>query len=157
MDVLLVYDSVYRNTEKIAVAIGQGFPSSSIKVIKAEDVKQTDLEGVKLLIAGSPTQGGRAVANLQKFINDIPVNGLNGVKIAAFDTRMTGEGNFGIRLIVKVIGYAAGRILKDLQSKGGEPVTVPEGFIVTGREGPLKEGELERATAWGKQILLTLG
>jgi hypothetical protein len=29
---------------------------------------------------------------------------------------------------------------------------MPEGFIVEGKEGPLKEGELSRATAWAKGI-----
>jgi hypothetical protein len=28
-----------------------------------------------------------------------------------------------------------------------------EGFIVKGTEGPLEEGELERATSWDRQIV----
>jgi len=28
----------------------------------------------------------------------------------------------------------------------------PEGFFVNGTEGPMKEGELERAAEWTKQI-----
>jgi hypothetical protein len=37
--------------------------------------------------------------------------------------------------------------------KGGELIAPPEGFFVQGTEGPLKEGELERASDWAKQIL----
>lgn len=29
----------------------------------------------------------------------------------------------------------------------------PAGFFVNGKEGPLKEGELERAAEWARQIL----
>lgn len=39
-----------------------------------------------------------------------------------------------------------------LAKKGCSPKLPPEGFIVKGRDGPLAEGELERAAAWGKTI-----
>ena len=32
-------------------------------------------------------------------------------------------------------------------------VVPPEGFFIKDKEGPLKDGELERATAWGAQIM----
>jgi hypothetical protein len=51
-----------------------------------------------------------------------------------------------------MVGVAAPRIATALQGKGGRLATVPEGFTVTGKEGPLKEGEMERAIAWGKEI-----
>jgi len=157
MKVLVVYDSVYKNTEIIAQAISSVLPAAAVKVIKADTVTQADLDGINLLVAGSPTQGGRAVANLQKFLTEIPSNRLKGIKVAAFDTRMTGENHgFALRLLVKTIGYAAGRIAQSLLSKGGELILPPEGFIVNDREGPLKDGELERAAAWGKMLLLKI-
>jgi len=52
-----------------------------------------------------------------------------------------------------VFGYAAGRIANNLKKKGGILIASPEGFFVTGGQGPLKEGELERAAAWAKGIL----
>jgi hypothetical protein len=51
-----------------------------------------------------------------------------------------------------LIGYAAGRIASGLTSKGGRLIAKPEGFIVDGKEGPLKEGELERAAAWARSL-----
>jgi hypothetical protein len=36
--------------------------------------------------------------------------------------------------------------------KGGRPVIPPEGFFVTGEQGPLKDGELARAVTWNKNI-----
>jgi hypothetical protein len=34
-------------------------------------------------------------------------------------------------------------------------VVPPEGFLVSGEQGPLKAGELERAVSWAKQIFRT--
>ena len=39
------------------------------------------------------------------------------------------------------------------KKKKGELALEPEGFIVTGTEGPLKEGELERAANWIRPVI----
>jgi len=57
--------------------------------------------------------------------------------------------------MVKLFGYAAEPIAKRLGRKGGELAVTPEGFLVEGTEGPLKEGELERAAAWAERIAVT--
>ena len=70
-----------------------------------------------------------------------------GKSVAAFDTRFELESQgVGLRLLMSVIRYAAPRLAKALEKKGGKLVAEPEGFIVENKEGPLKEGELERAT-----------
>lgn len=51
-----------------------------------------------------------------------------------------------------LIGYAAPKILSVLESKGGKRAAEPVGFIVTDKKGPLTEGELERARAWGNDL-----
>ncbi|MDD5189817.1 MAG: flavodoxin family protein [Dehalococcoidales bacterium] len=153
MKTLVVYDSVYKNTENIAQAIGRAFASGTVNVMKADGVTQSDLTGINLLIVGSPTQGGRPLPAMQKFLSEIPVGSLTNINVAAFDTRMTGEKTgAGVRFIVKIFGFAAGRIATDLQKKGGKLVAPAEGFIVDGREGPLKSGESSRATTWAQQI-----
>jgi hypothetical protein len=53
---------------------------------------------------------------------------------------------------VSIFGYAAEPIADRLQKKGGTLVTPPEGFYVGDTEGPLLDGELERATAWAQDI-----
>jgi DNA-binding CsgD family transcriptional regulator len=47
--------------------------------------------------------------------------------------------------LVGIFGYAAGKIAGSLKTKGGTLILSPEAFFVKGKEGPLKEGELERA------------
>ncbi len=147
MKTLIIYDSVYGNTEKIARAIGEGIAlSGEIKIVRPDEVNLSELTSFDLLIVGSPTQGGRATPALQEFLNKIPANALQNINVAAFDTRVK---NF----IAKLFGYAAGRIADSLKDRGGQLAVPPEAFIVMGTKGPLKEGEVERATAWAKGIL----
>jgi hypothetical protein len=88
---------------------------------------------------------------MQAFLNQLPANALNHVGVTAFDTRVEGKG-IGLRILMSLLGFAAGRIAGSLQRKGGQLTTPPEGFIVEGKEGPLKSGELERAVDWAKRI-----
>lgn len=144
MKTLIVYDSAYNNTEKIAQAIGNAI-TGEVKVIKIDRVNNSDLEGLDLFIIGAPTYGGRPTPPIINFIDNIPVNLIKGLKVVAFDTRLSTR-------LVKIFGYAAPKIAGKLKNKGGILVLPPEGFFVERSEGPLKEGELERATTWAKLI-----
>jgi flavodoxin I len=147
MKALIVYDSVYGNTEKIARAIAEAIaPSGEVKVVQAGEASPSELESIDLLIVGSPTHGGRPTPAIQDLINKMPQPSLQGINVAAFDTRIPTK-------LVRVFGYAAGRIAGNLKKKGGTLVASPEGFFVTASKGPLKEGELERAAGWAKGIL----
>ena len=91
------------------------------------------------------------------WLKGIPKNGLEDITVAAFDTRFPVSKIDKIRILaffVRIFGYAAKPIADRLEKKGGELVVPPEGFYVTDTEGPLFEGELERAADWAKQILL---
>ena len=61
-----------------------------------------------------------------------------------------------LAFLVRLFGYAAEPIADRLQKKGGVLAVPPEAFYVSETEGPLLEGELERAGEWAKQILATL-
>ena len=52
-----------------------------------------------------------------------------------------------------MFGFAADAIAKYLKGKGANLVVPAEGFFVTGRKGPLKNGELERAASWAKSLV----
>src|SRR4030042_217800 len=145
MKALIVYDSVHGNTEKIAKSIG-GASAGEVRVVRASEVNSAELQTIDLLIVGSPTQGGRPTKAIQDFLDKISGPAMKGIKVAAFDTR------FSTR-VVAIFGYAAGRIAGGLKRKGGTLDAPPEGFFVKGTEGPLKEGELERAAVWAKQIV----
>ena len=158
MKALVVYDSFFGNTEQIARAIGNALGSQNdIEILRVNNVKPEQLTGLKLLIVGSPTRGFRPTPAINKLLGSIPKHGLKGVKVAAFDTRisMNDIGSPILTPLVKIFGYAAKPIADRLKKKEGELAIPPEGFFVEGSEGPLKEGELERAADWAKQIIAT--
>ena len=150
MKALVIYDSVFGNTEKIAKAISDGLAQKGqSRLVQAAKATLADLKGIDLLVVGAPTQGGRPTPAVQEFIKTIPAGGLKGVKTATFDTRITkgGTGTFA-----KIFGYAAKRIEPELTQRGGTHIT-SEGFSVKGRQGPLQDGEVERAKEWAKKLV----
>ncbi|HOU13569.1 MAG TPA: flavodoxin domain-containing protein [Anaerolineae bacterium] len=151
MKTLVVYDSVFGNTEKIAQAMGAAL---GCEVRRITEVTPEQLTGLDALIVGSPTQAFQALKPVKAFLKSIPAGSLKGVKVAAFDTRMDVKAvnNAVLTVFAKAFGYAAEPIGKQLVKKGGTQAVSPEGFIVTGEKGPLREGELERAVAWAQKI-----
>lgn len=154
MKAIILYESFFGNTGKIAQAIAEPFGSNAI-LKKIEDAKWHEITDVELLVVGSATRGFRPCEKTKAFLKSIPENGLNGVKTAAFDTRIMLETikSKPLRFMVKTGGYAAKHIASTLQKKGGKLVAPPEGFLVTGEEGPLADCELERARNWSAQFI----
>ncbi len=144
MKTLVIYDSLYGNTEKIAKGIG-GAIKGEVKVLPVAEVNTAELKSLDLLIIGSPTQGGNATKAMQAFMGNIPETALKGVKVVTFDTRYASGW-------AKIFGFAASRMAKYLKIRKGITVVSSEAFVVTGVKGPLKQGELERAAAWAKKI-----
>lgn len=162
MTTLVVYDSAYGNTEMIAKAVGEGLSVKGdfVSVRYVGNLQQGDLDGLELLVVGSPTQRTTYIEGIKTFLENIPPGNLKGVSVAAFDTRIDNDDMQGLvksrvtRFFVKLFlkKFAAPGIDAELRKKGGKSIVAPEGFCVTGTEGPLKEGEQERAVAWGRQI-----
>ena len=157
MKALVVYDSEFGNTEIIARAIGEVLgPEEKVVVRRVSDVQPVAVKGLEMLVVGSPTQQFRPTRATSSFLKSIPKNGLQGIKVAAFDTRLTIEEIEETAILafsVRILGYAAKPIGDALKKKGGDQVLPPEGFLVQGIKGPLVEGELERAQAWAKEIM----
>ena len=156
MKALIIYDSFFGNTEKIAHAIGDALSSSmKVEVFKVSDVKPEQLTGLDLLIVGSPTRAFRPSPGISSFLKNVSANQLQGIKAAAFDTRISVNyiRSHLLRFLMDLFGYAAKPISKKLGKKGAQIVIAPEGFGVMDTKGPLKEGEFERAAAWAKQII----
>lgn len=156
MKAMVIYDSIFGNTEQIAKAIGKVLQSKrNVEVLKVNQVKPEQLVGLNLLIVGSPTRAFRPTGAINRFLGKIPRNGLKAVRVAAFDTGISlddVDSSIG-HWFIKSFGYAAKPISDKLRKKGGKLIIPPEGFFVEGTEGPLKKGELERAEKWAKQII----
>lgn len=155
MNVLVVYDSVFGNTEKVAREIGRALESgATVKTLLVTEVDADQLSGVQLLVTGSPTRAFRPTQGIGGWLKNLPPGSLQGVTVAAFDTRIAAQDISSpvLRFLVSAMGYAAKSIAKRLEKAGGKLAAPPEGFAVEGTEGPLKQGELERAAEWAKRL-----
>ena len=148
MKTLVVYDSLYGNTKTIAQAIADAIASQiaeEVEMSHVSEVNITELGKYALLVIGGPTQQANPSPAVSELLDKIPDGALKGVKVASFDTRMTQKW-------ITIFGTAAPKIAKSLVTKGGAQVGKAIGFYVTGGEGPLAEGEVERAAAWAKVV-----
>ena len=156
MKALVIYDSFFGNTEKVANAIGSALGNpKDVTVRRVSESNLDQLKGVELLIVGSPTRAFSPTPAIKSFVKSLPGGSLEGVKVSAFDTRMNiDEKTPGIlRFFAGIFGYADKPILNGLVKKGGKQVLPSEGFFVIGSEGPLADGELERAADWAIKII----
>jgi hypothetical protein len=161
MRALVVYESMFGNTEAVAQAVAGGILESMgvdlVEVGAAPDVVPGD---VALVVVGGPThafgmsrpatrldaarQSPAVVSHprgIREWLKNLPVR-TNASQAAAFDTSATS----------RVTGSAARAASRRLDRLDYPLVAPPESFRVTGVAGPLADGELDRARAWGKAL-----
>jgi flavodoxin I len=147
MKTLIVYDSLYGNTEMIARAIGEAIPGE-VRVLRVEQVKAEDWEAADLLVIGSPVHGALPTEAVQGLLSRIGSPGREGARAATFDTRLTWK------FLERWGGFAAPKMADTLQDRGWTLVGEPGGFYVKGlKKGPLKRGEADRAAAWAQGLV----
>ena len=146
MKTMISYHSRFGNTRKVAEAISQAFEAhGTTRVMEAEGLTAADLADADLVIMGSPTHRMNLPQELRPRLEALPRRSLRGKWVAAFDT--------SYRMSRWLAPFTAARKLDGkLRKLGGKRAARPESFHVEGREGPLYEGEAERAQAWGASI-----
>ncbi len=146
MNTLVIYDSTFGNTESIAKAVADVLAErGTARLLRVNKVQPGDLEGLDLLVAGCPTQRRKPTPAIVAFLGVTTPAALENLPVAAFDTRYHRS-----RLLT---GSAAKAIAKRLRKAGAALLLPPESFFVMGREGPLEEGELDRAREWARELL----
>ena len=155
MSILIVYDSIFGNTAKVALAMAEAV--SGARAVPVSDAATLDLNGVTLLVVGSPTRGFRPTPAIQEFIDGLGDDMLAGRRASVFDTRLDLETVHPapLRWVMEVGGYAANTLEHLLAEKGCVMTGKPAGFLVSGSEGPLLAGELERARSWMRDLVAT--
>ena len=169
MQAVVAYESIYGNTRQVAEAIAAGLePLGEVEVISVNHGEAGAADAADVLIAGGPTHmhglatsmSRKQAAEAAEEEEDVGVEpgaadgpGLrrwlsersgDGRSAAAFDTRLDSS--------AVLTGAAARGIAKRLRRRGFEVVADPESFLVEDSEGPLAEGELDRARAWGESL-----
>ncbi len=143
MNALVIYDSQYGNTERIAESIAEALRAfGRARTARASVAPLVELQEVDTLFLGCPTQGWRPTQAMRNFLENTPVEQLRGRSIACFDTRFHRP-----RWLT---GSAAAVMVKKLRQAGAPPFAPPESFFVVATEGPLEPGELERASEWAR-------
>ena len=164
MNVIVVYESLWGNTAAVARAIAEGIGPAACAMTTDEAtpaaVAEADLivagapvlafglpsdrmlAGLATSEAGAPRPPDLSHPSMRAWLASLPSG--HG-RSAAFDTRLrwTPRG-------------ASGSIRDGLRKAGYDPVGKGEKFIVTGKYGPLREGELDRARRWGAELAATL-
>jgi flavodoxin len=157
---------MYGNSRAIAGAIAEGMGGAEVVPVHEAAGQGQDAE---LLVLGGPTHvhgmtstrtrqaavqavhedgdahhlepGAAEERGLRDWIRDLPQ--VKGVAAATFDTRAD-KGRW-------LTGAASRGIAKRLRHRGYHVLST-ESFRVEGSEGPLVEGELDRARAWGAEL-----
>lgn len=164
MKAVVVYESLWGNTGQIAKAIADGLGGDAVALTTAQATPEA-LAGVDLVIAGAPViafnltnentrpRPGSLPPGMPKpdvshpmmrsWLAELPAGS---GRCAAFETRVRGP-----------FGHTTKTIRDMLESKGYACVADPLSAIVTGKYGPLKTGETDRARAWGAALAAKLG
>jgi flavodoxin len=147
MDTLIVYFSKFGNTQQVANAIAEVFEAAgSVRVLSMEQLTTSDLQTADLVVMGCPTHRMNLPEAVRPTFEALPRRILRKTPVAAFDT--------SYKMSAFLARFTAAKKLdRALRKLGRKRVVPPETFHVVEREGPLYEGEIERAQAWAASIL----
>lgn len=160
MKALVVYESLWGNTAAVARAIAEGLGPDAQALSTAEATPEV-VADADLVVAGGPVfafhlSTDRSRGNIAAHPDfGAPTPDLSHPSLsawlealapgsgtcAAFDTRVRGP-----------FGKGAPTVAEGLQAKGYQLIAPPEGFVVAGKYGPLRDGELVRAQRWGERL-----
>lgn len=168
MRTLVVHESMFGNTHRVAEAIARGIaPFSSVKAVPVSQARDEDLSGYDLVIVGGPThvhgmsrestrhsaeetagkpdstvtlEPDAASEGIREWLSSLaPTHG----KAVAFDTRVDAP--------AFLTGRASKGIGRKLRHLGFDLVAESESFLVD-KESRLEDGEEIRAEQWGRSL-----
>src|SRR3954451_4417460 len=164
MRALVMYESMFGNSERVARAVADGLGAvAQVVVLDVTVSLPGDVPGgVDLLVVGGPThalsmsrpstreeairQGprhGLVSRGLREWLEGLPAD-LHALPYAAFDTRVSRARHLP--------GSAARSAARIVRRHHARQVLAPESFFVDDVAGPLGEEELDRARAWGARV-----
>ena len=148
---ILVYDTSYGNTKKIAETIAETVKESGIEVdlFDVKTVKKFSAKDYSFLVLGSPTRFGTMSLTIRSFLGKVKEEEWMNKPFTAFDTENPEN-------IEKKEGSAAEKIAEKLKDKKMSQLLPVLKAVVLGPKGPLKEGEIERTKDYAKELAIKL-
>jgi flavodoxin len=145
MESLVIYDSKFGNTKKLAEGVADGLRGlGSVRLLGLDKLPPKNLGNVDLLVVGGPTQLRGMSARMRQFVDLLETKSATGMVAATFDTRY--------RVPAPLSGSAARMIARKLRHAGVRLFARPESFFVRRRVAELEPGEAERAAAWARRL-----
>jgi menaquinone-dependent protoporphyrinogen IX oxidase len=152
---IVIYDTSYGNTKKIGKIISETLRESGMEVdlFYVKDVKKLKATDYDFAVLGSPTRLGTMSFTFKRFLGKFKNEWAN-KPFAAFDTE--NPGNIERSQAENKEWSAAKKIAARLKEKNMNQLLPVLKAVVFGKEGPLKEGEIERAKNYARDIAIKL-
>jgi len=160
MKAVVVYESHWGNTASIARAIAEGLGPDT-PVLATDEAPGSALADADLIVAGAPVIAFRlATDSMRERIADDAKNApdkpdLTHPSMRDWLERIPAGKGLGAAFETRLHwspGGATGAIERGLGAAGYRRVAKGRKFFVTGSQGPLRDGELEAARAWGSEL-----
>jgi flavodoxin len=147
MNTLVVHFSKFGNTRQIAETLAETFKEAGpARALPMDQLTAADLREAGLVVMGCPTHRMNLPEVVPPVFEVLPRRLLRRTPVAAFDT--------SYKMSAFLARFTAAKKLDHkLRKLGGKRIVPPETFYVVEREGPLYDGEIERARAWAASIL----
>ena len=150
--VLVIFDSTYGNTEKLARIIADGITETGkaeCTIIGIGEVNSQDFSAFDGVLLGGPIHMFRAARGLRGAVKNAIKNGLDGKLVGAFETyQAPGHASRAVKFVEE-----------EVAKKAPEATLFTPGFLalVDGRKGPLNAAIPEKAKEFGKRFAEKLG
>ena len=157
-DAWVIYDSVHGNTRAVAEAIADGLRDGGpVHVVPTAEADLDRVAQARAVVIGCPTHGFSLSPGMKELAAGLTAGRLDGVPVAVFDTRFSLDDmpNRFLTWLVPRLGtraWAAPKLARAAKRAGAVRLAEPAAFHVRDIEGPLAEGELDRASAWGRDL-----
>jgi menaquinone-dependent protoporphyrinogen IX oxidase len=148
---IVVYDTSYGNTKKIAETIAETLKESGIGVdlFDVENLKKLNGKDYDFLVLGSPTKFGTMSFAIKFFLGKVKSEEWTNKPFAAFDTENPEN-------LEKKEWSAAEKISEKLREKKMNQLLPVLKAAVFGQKGPLKEGEIDRTKDYTRELAIKL-
>ena len=148
---IVVYDTTYGNTERIAETIAETLKESGIEVdlFDVKGVKKLSGKDYNFLVLGSPTKFGTMSFAIRFFFGKVKSEEWMNKPFAAFDTENPEN-------MEKKEWSAAEKIAERLRDKKMNQLLPVLKAAVFGQKGPLIEGEIDRTKNYARELATKL-
>lgn len=148
--VIVVYDSQYGNTERVAETIVEGMRDAGEIETYLTNVKDVDVDTIAnydAILLGSPNHAGGPTRSIRKFIDRLSNLPLAGKEFAVFDTYMG-----------KDVEKAVTKMEQQMREKAPALKMLAHGLSIRVEKwkGPIADGDLPKCKEFGTAIAATL-